>query len=52
MGFLRKGLPLEDIVIAIAIIGAGVFFQPAIASMASGIGACIDFTSGTPCEPF
>ena len=38
--------------IAIAIIGAGVFFQPAIASMASGIGACIDFTSGTPCEPF
>ena len=38
--------------IAIAIMGAGFFFRDAIATMASGIGNCIDFTNGTPCNPF
>jgi len=36
--------------IAIAILGAGVFFQPAIASLATGIGECIDF-DGVDCAP-
>ena len=38
--------------IAVAIIGAGVFFQPALASMATGIGRCIDFDATTICGPF
>ncbi len=38
--------------IALAIIGAGIFFQDAIGDMAEGIGNCIDFTDSTPCSPF
>ena len=38
--------------IALAIIGAAIFFGDAIKSMAEGIGFCIDFDSGTTCDPF
>ena len=38
--------------IALAIIGAGIFFQDAIGDMADGIGSCIDFTDSTECAPF
>ena len=38
--------------IALAILGAGIFFKDAIDSMAKGIGNCIDFNKGTPCDPF
>ena len=38
--------------IALAIIGAGIFFSGAIDSMAQGISACIDFTASTTCDPF
>ncbi len=38
--------------IALAIIGAGIFFSGAIDSMAQGISACIDFNVVTPCAPF
>ncbi len=35
--------------IAVAIIGAGVFFQDALEDMGEGIGFCIDFDKDTPC---
>ncbi len=38
--------------IAIALIGAGLVFGPALTGMAEGIGFCIDFDAGTDCDPF
>ena len=38
--------------IAVAIIGAGFFFQGALALLATGIGNCIDFVGLTDCDPF
>jgi Flp pilus assembly pilin Flp len=39
--------------IALAIIAVGTLaFSDALESMAAGIGACIDFDSGTGCDPF
>ena len=39
--------------VALAITGVAVLaFQDAIQGMFSGIGACIDFNSGTSCNPF
>ena len=37
--------------IAVALLAFGVIFTPFLATMASGIGACIDFTGDTPCNP-
>ena len=37
--------------IAVALLAFGVLFTPFLATMASGIGACIDFTSTTVCSP-
>lgn len=38
--------------IALGVIGAGLLFTDALTSMATGIGYCIDFNSGTTCAPF
>ncbi len=38
--------------IAVALIGAGLVFGPALTGMATGIGDCIDFNALTPCAPF
>lgn len=40
--------------IALAIIGVGIFFQDAIQDMADGIGDCIDFSDAadSQCAPF
>ena len=37
--------------IAFALLAFGVLFTPFLATMASGIGACIDFTDSTICDP-
>ena len=37
--------------IAVALLAFGVLFTPFLATMASGIGSCIDFTSATTCSP-
>lgn len=37
--------------IALAILGAVVLFGSALTDMATGIGECIDFDSGTTCAP-
>lgn len=37
--------------IALALLGAVIAFGPALASMATGIGECIDFDSATACNP-
>lgn len=37
--------------IALAIIGAAVFFQDALLSLAQGIGNCIDFDNTSTCSP-
>ena len=37
--------------IAVALLAFGVIFTPFLATMASGIGACIDFTSNSLCDP-
>ncbi len=40
-------------VIALALMAVGAFvLSGALASMATGIGNCIDFNSGTTCAPF
>ncbi len=38
--------------IAIALAAAGLALAGPLASMATGIGNCIDFNSGTACAPF
>ena len=38
--------------VALAIIGAGIFFSDAIDDMAQGIGNCIDFDAASTCDPF
>jgi len=38
--------------IAVALIGAGLLFAPALTGMAAGIGRCIDFNSTSTCAPF
>jgi Flp pilus assembly pilin Flp len=37
--------------IALALLGASIFFKNAVISLASGIGNCIDFNNSTPCKP-
>ena len=37
--------------IALGLIAAGIFFTPALETMAENIGFCIDFKSSTPCLP-
>ena len=39
-------------ILAVAILGALFFLEPAIDSMADGIGRCIDFDSASTCAPF
>lgn len=41
-------------IIAVAIVAAGIFLTPAVESMATGIGRCIDFSNaaGSTCVPF
>ena len=37
--------------VAVALLAFGVLFTPYLSTMASGIGACIDFTGSTTCNP-
>ena len=37
--------------IAVALLVFGALFTPFLSTMASGIGACIDFTSSSVCDP-
>ncbi len=65
LSWVRAKLPIsergQDLVeyaiftglIALTLMAVGVLFlDSAMASMAAGIGACVDFVSTTPCAPF